>query len=200
MIEFNYLTIQGWMLEKLDLKGTELLIYALIYGFCQAKNKTQISLAYIAKWTGCKRRAIIDNLNKLEAKKLIRREQKNGQPTNYFINWKIIEEVKQKLSYYKNDKKSSSAENARGSAKNAPVTSAENAPHKNINNIYSDNGNYYLARTRASDEELEKDDYRCKKGIFKPIKRIETEDQEEERKKKIRELKNILAYDWTYHA
>ena len=31
----NYLVIQGWMIAELKLKGNELLIYAIIYGFSQ---------------------------------------------------------------------------------------------------------------------------------------------------------------------
>lgn len=29
----NYITIQGWMRTELDLKGNELNLYAIIYGF-----------------------------------------------------------------------------------------------------------------------------------------------------------------------
>ena len=31
----NYVVIQGWMCNELNLKGNELLVFALIYGFCQ---------------------------------------------------------------------------------------------------------------------------------------------------------------------
>ena len=31
----NYVTILGWMVTDLHLKGNELLVYALINGFCQ---------------------------------------------------------------------------------------------------------------------------------------------------------------------
>lgn len=31
----NYVVIQGWMLTRLGLKGNELMIYAVIYGFTQ---------------------------------------------------------------------------------------------------------------------------------------------------------------------
>ena len=34
----NYITIQGWMVTELKLKGNELLIYALIFGFTQTTN------------------------------------------------------------------------------------------------------------------------------------------------------------------
>jgi len=33
--DHNYITIQGWMVNKLELSGNELMVYAIIYGFCQ---------------------------------------------------------------------------------------------------------------------------------------------------------------------
>ncbi len=38
-ISTNYITIAGWMREDLDLKGVELIIYAIIYGFSQIQNE-----------------------------------------------------------------------------------------------------------------------------------------------------------------
>jgi hypothetical protein len=50
----NFVTIQGWMRTKLNLKGNELLIYALIYGFSQDGNsRFKGSRKYIADWCGC---------------------------------------------------------------------------------------------------------------------------------------------------
>ena len=45
----NYITIQGWMCNELGLKGNELLIYALIYGFSQdSKSMFSGGRQYIA--------------------------------------------------------------------------------------------------------------------------------------------------------
>lgn len=50
----NFIAIQGWMRTKLNLKGNELLIYALIYGFSQDGNsRFKGSRKYIADWCGC---------------------------------------------------------------------------------------------------------------------------------------------------
>ena len=48
----NYMVIQGWMLTRLGLKGNELLIYAVIYGFTQ-NGETEFvgSMKYLADWT-----------------------------------------------------------------------------------------------------------------------------------------------------
>lgn len=48
----NYVVIQGWMLTRLGLKGNELIIYAVIYGFTQ-NGETEFvgSMKYLADWT-----------------------------------------------------------------------------------------------------------------------------------------------------
>lgn len=48
----NYVVIQGWMLTRLGLKGNDLLIYAVIYGFTQ-NGETEFvgSMKYLADWT-----------------------------------------------------------------------------------------------------------------------------------------------------
>ena len=35
ILDDNYYQVSGWMLNRLHLKGTELQIYAIIYGFSQ---------------------------------------------------------------------------------------------------------------------------------------------------------------------
>lgn len=50
----NFIAIQGWMRNQLNLKGNELLIYALIYGFSQdGDSRFKGSRKYIADWCGC---------------------------------------------------------------------------------------------------------------------------------------------------
>lgn len=48
----NYVVIQGWMITRLGLKGNELMIYAVIYGFTQNGESEFIgSMKYLADWT-----------------------------------------------------------------------------------------------------------------------------------------------------
>lgn len=50
----NFIAIQGWMRNKLNLKGNELIIYALIFGFSQdGHSRFKGSRKYIADWCGC---------------------------------------------------------------------------------------------------------------------------------------------------
>lgn len=68
----NYVVVQGWMLSELKLKGNELMIYAVIYGFSQAQNQTfSGSLQYLADWTNSTKQGVMKCLKSLEAKGLI---------------------------------------------------------------------------------------------------------------------------------
>lgn len=65
----NFITIQGWMRTKLNLKGNELLIYALIYGFSQdGESRFKGSRKYIAEWCGCSLDTVDRSLSSLVAK------------------------------------------------------------------------------------------------------------------------------------
>ena len=70
----NFVTIQGWMRTKLNLKGNELLAYAVIYGFSQTDGaKFTGSRKYLAEWCGCSVATIDRTLNSLVDKDLISR-------------------------------------------------------------------------------------------------------------------------------
>ena len=76
----NYITIQGWMRTELDLKGNDLLIYAIIYGFSQtSEQKFTGSLQYLADWCGATKQGVQKNLKSLMDKGLIKKEvEKKG--------------------------------------------------------------------------------------------------------------------------
>lgn len=76
--ERNYIVIQGWMIKELGLKGNELLIYAIIYGFSQAEGtKFSGSLQYLADWCNSTKRGIQKALKNLCDKNLIIKEEQN---------------------------------------------------------------------------------------------------------------------------
>lgn len=73
----NFIAIQGWMRTKLNLKGNELLIYALIYGFSQdGDSKFTGTRRYIADWCGCSMRTVDNTLASLLAKRLVVKHEK----------------------------------------------------------------------------------------------------------------------------
>ena len=58
----NYITVQGWMVNDLHLKGTELLVYATIFGFSQTEGQRYTgSLQYLAR---CYQKKRTDGLKK----------------------------------------------------------------------------------------------------------------------------------------
>lgn len=65
------------MVRDLQLKGNELLVYALIYGFSQAENQVfSGSLQYIADWTNSTKRSVMTCLKSLVDKGLIGKNEK----------------------------------------------------------------------------------------------------------------------------
>ena len=62
----NYLTIQGWMINRLGLKNNELNIYAIIYGFSQTPDAEFTgSLQYLADWCNCTKQCVLNCLRSL---------------------------------------------------------------------------------------------------------------------------------------
>ncbi len=62
----NYYVIQGWMINKLKLKGNDLLIFALIYGFTQdGKNEFTGSLNYLCEFTQSTKKTVLNSLSNL---------------------------------------------------------------------------------------------------------------------------------------
>lgn len=65
----NFISLQGWMLTDLKLKGNELIIYACIYGFSQAESQVfSGSLQYLADWTNSTKQGVIKCLKSLVEK------------------------------------------------------------------------------------------------------------------------------------
>ena len=94
MEEKNFLVIQGWMRTKLGLKGSELLAYALIYGFSQDGESLFCGSAkYVADWIGVDRRNALEVLKRLTEKGLIVKQEKTVNRVklaDYRINKNII--------------------------------------------------------------------------------------------------------------
>ena len=88
MDDENYIVVKESMVTELKLKGSELLAYALIYGFSQDGNSWfQGSQSYIAKWCSVSQRQIVKTLKKLEEKGCIEKKEtiwKNGSKHCYY--------------------------------------------------------------------------------------------------------------------
>ena len=85
--KLGYIVILPWMREELDLKGNELLVYALIHGFSQeAQGCFFGSLDYVAKACGCTTKTAMNTLKELTERGLLRK--------------RVVEENKVRLCQY----------------------------------------------------------------------------------------------------
>jgi hypothetical protein len=76
----SFYVIQGWMVNELGLKGNELLVFAIIYGYSKdGQGKFDGSLKYLSDATGSSRGTIINSLSSLIEKEFILKE-------NYILN------------------------------------------------------------------------------------------------------------------
>lgn len=72
----NFINIQGWMITDLNLKGNDLFIYAIIYGFTQdGQQWFEGSRQYLADWCNSTKRGISKNLDSLTEKGYIIKEE-----------------------------------------------------------------------------------------------------------------------------
>lgn len=87
----NFIAIQGWMRTRLNLKGNELLIYALIYGFSQDGNSRFTgSRKYIAEWCGCSLDTVDRSLSSLVSKGLLAKYPHTDQNGSRVVDYAAI--------------------------------------------------------------------------------------------------------------
>lgn len=68
----SYITVASWMRSDLDLKGSELLCFALIHGFCQdGESLFNGNLQYVSDWLGLDKRRAREVLKRLVDKNII---------------------------------------------------------------------------------------------------------------------------------
>lgn len=98
----DYIVIQSWMVSELGLSGNELLIFALIHGFCKdGEHEFRGSIDYIRKWTGLSKPSVIRILKELVSKDLIKKKEenvKNVKVCSYSMGGKIILPVVKKFN------------------------------------------------------------------------------------------------------
>lgn len=87
----SYFIIYDWMIQELHLKGSELLIYAIIYSFCSA-NGTPFdgSLSYLSQRSGMTTRNVSFSLKSLINQNLLIKKENN----NHGVSLPIYEIVK----------------------------------------------------------------------------------------------------------
>ncbi len=124
----NYYQIQGWMINRLGLKGVTLSVYAIIYGFSQdGENEYTGSLQYLCDFTGgTTKPTVIKALKELVEKKYIYRREE-------YINGVQFNKYRVNLPLLKNFN-GGSKEILTGAVKEFNGGSKETLPNNNINN------------------------------------------------------------------
>lgn len=84
----NHIVIHGWMLTDLELKGSELIVYAVIYGFTQTTDNQLYtgSLTHLSDWANISKVSAIKAITSLCEKGLIDKyeEYRNGVKFCYY--------------------------------------------------------------------------------------------------------------------
>jgi DNA-binding MarR family transcriptional regulator len=73
MKDTYYITIHGWMIQRLKLSGNKLIVYAVIYDFSQ-DGKYTASAGWLAECTGISRQAVLEILKTLTKDGLLVKE------------------------------------------------------------------------------------------------------------------------------
>ena len=135
----SYIVVQGWMITELNLKGNELLVFAIIHGFSQDNaGEFTGSLQYLTKWTNGSKRAVQNALSSLVQKELLIKKEDYVNGVKY-----CRYRCKNCYGYGKNCTEGI-AESATRYGKNCTEGIAESATNKlSIYNI-EDNLNIYI--------------------------------------------------------
>lgn len=82
----NHIVIHGWMRNELNLKGNELLVYALLYGFSQdGESSFRGKLTFIQDWFDISKKTAITIIQKLEARGLVSKSKNSCGKFEYGV-------------------------------------------------------------------------------------------------------------------
>lgn len=138
-LEGKRIFLEGWMSEKLNLKGNELITFALIHGFSQKESHTYHGSAqYIADWTGTSKRAVFNILKSLVEKGYIKRTEEIINNVTFVHYETMIKVVDEKLSSpVMNNDNIGSEKTSYGVVKKLPMSSEETSSNNKYINKYN---------------------------------------------------------------
>lgn len=134
----DFILVQGWMINELHLKGNELLVFAIIFGYSKdGEHYFHGSLNYMADTIGSTKKTIISVLQSLEEQGLIlKRESITGGVK--FCEYQAVLGGGVKITPV---------------VKNFPEGGVKITPNNNNINIYNNNNNKYSAKTKDEREQ-----------------------------------------------
>ena len=92
----NFVVVQGWMCNELELKGNELLIFAMIHGFSQdGVSKFHGGRKYIAETFNISLPTVDKALQNLVEKSYINKEESGDftNPNIYWVNFDVVKKL-----------------------------------------------------------------------------------------------------------
>ena len=140
MKDDNYIVIQGHMINKLGLKGNDLIIYALIAGFTQDDEcEFSGSLQYIADWCGSSKNSVIRNLKNLVDKGLITKSEEtvNGIKVCKYRCSQNVNSHSQNVNEGGNKMLTGCSQNVNGGVHKMLTNNIDNNIEDNIDNIFA---------------------------------------------------------------
>ena len=157
----NYYVVSGWMINKLNLGNTELMVFAIIYGFCQHdefSGSYHGSLQYLADFTGTTKQTIIKVLKSLTEKGYIEKSE-NYQNNVKFCTYKINSAVLENLTGGKKSLMGGKESLMGGGKKSLMGGGKESLPNnKSLDNESLNNIN---KKTKKTDFDVLIDEYTC---------------------------------------
>ena len=82
----SFIVISDWMVSDLHLKGTELILFAVIHGATCEHGNYSSGISYLQLWTNCSKQGVLKCLKTLEQNGLIRKGETiiNGRKFNAY--------------------------------------------------------------------------------------------------------------------
>lgn len=86
LLDKNFFFVAGWMRNDLNLRGVDLMIYAIIFGFSQEGEWCRCSLRYFEQFTGTSRSTVMRSLSSLQEKGhiVLKEIYENGVKFNHY--------------------------------------------------------------------------------------------------------------------
>ena len=140
MKENNYITIPGFLRTRLDLKGSELIITALIYGYSQDGNSWFMGKTeYIAEWAGITDKNVLRSLKSLTEKGILEKKEmfvnNKAKRCYYRFNFECAELQNSTVAGYQNSTVAGYQNSTVAGYQNSTVAGYQNSTvNNNINN------------------------------------------------------------------
>ena len=140
MKENNYITIPGFLRTRLDLKGSELIITALVYGHSQDGNSWFMGKTeYIAEWAGITDKNVLRSLKSLTEKGILEKKEmfvnNKAKRCYYRFNFECAELQNSTVAGYQNGTVAELQNGTVAELQNSTVAGYQNGTvNNNINN------------------------------------------------------------------